>query len=364
MPDEKVKYTLTPEHKLQLKPWADKWIKIAMSTTPMSADDKLDCVKYVGQLYEAAELKKPKYVLYVRSPVELSIIGGFAAAIAELGEKSKYTILEMVDIVEKSILNKKSTPKHDKWIVHPYDINALNEVLELGKTGKECIKKVHFMWNGGNQLAGWISYVSFFRHIAKLDIDYSKWDCYEKLGSISGPRVMHELFCIISDLPTHLTANSANQPHNSTDAFCKWSDGTSLFQINGVRVPAHVVLNPGGLTVEDIETQTNAEVRRIMTGIYGTARYIIDSKSEIVSSDDFGILYKKEQPGDEVIMMVKVVNSTPEPDGSYKDYFIRCDPNAYGGLKTARAAVASTWRNKDGSLLFKTPEEYMCDVET
>ena len=65
-------------------------------------------------------------------------------------------------------------------------------------------------------------------------------------------------------------------------------------------------------------------------------------------------------------MMVKVVNSTIEPDGTYKDYFIRVSPNAYGGLKTARAAVASTWRNNDAerSLVFKNPEDYNPDIET
>lgn len=47
-----------------------------------------------------------------------------------------------------------------------------------------------------------------------------------------------------------------------------------------------------------------------------------------------------------------------------KDYFIRCDPKAYGGLKTAHAAVASTWRNADGSMLFEKPEDYNCEIES
>lgn len=44
--------------------------------------------------------------------------------------------------------------------------------------------------------------------------------------------------------------------------------------------------------------------------------------------------------------------------GSFRDYFLRVDPHAYGRITTARAAVASTWRNGDGSLFFKAPEEY------
>jgi hypothetical protein len=39
---------------------------------------------------------------------------------------------------------------------------------------------------------------------------------------------------------------------------------------------------------------------------------------------------------DEDLVMVKVVNSTAEPDGSFKDYYIRVPPNT----RSARGAVA------------------------
>jgi hypothetical protein len=62
--------------------------------------------------------------------------------------------------------------------------------------------------------------------------------------------------------------------------------------------------------------------------------------------------------------MVRVTNATMEPDGTFKDYWIRVDPKSYAGLKTAHAAVASTWRKADGSMLFERPEDYNCEVET
>jgi hypothetical protein len=134
--------------------------------------------------------------------------------------------------------------------------------------------------------------------------------------------------------------------------------------VNGVRVPAHVVESPEKMTADQIEKETNLEVRRVMIDAYGREKFILDSNSKIVHSDDFGVLYRKDLVDDEALMMVKVVNSTPEPDGSFKDYFIRVDPNAYAGLKTARAAVASTWRKEDGSMLFENPDDYNCEIET
>lgn len=358
----KQKYKLTEEHRAQLKPWADKWIKIALSTTPMSSDDKLDCVKYVKELYDAADCKAPKHIMFVPSPFALAIAGGFAAAIAANPKASKYTIPEMVKLVIESASTEGVSL--NRWYINPYNIPKLNEKLGLGESGLKYIKNVYSMWNGGNQWSGWTSYISFFRYVAKLDIDYSKWNCYEKLTELSGPRVVHTDFCFISDRSTVLTLDAQNRPHSLTGPFTKWSDGSAMYSVANVRIPAFIIEDPKQITVERIEKEENAEIRRIMVTQYGQEKFILDSKSEVVHQDDFGILYRKDMKGDEPLMMVKVVNSTAEPDGSFKDYFLRVDPNIYGGITTAHAGVASTWRKEDGSLVFEKPEDYDPAIET
>ena len=142
-----------------------------------------------------------------------------------------------------------------------------------------------------------------------------------------------------------------------------WPDSPNAFwYLKGVQVTEDIVRRRFGW--RDIDAQSNAEVRRIMLELYGEDRYVLDSGIAPVHTDEWGTLYRKEMAGDEPIVMVKVVNCTPEPNGTYADYWIRCDPNAYGGLTTARAAVASTWRTKDGKLAFKTPEAYCPVYET
>ena len=42
---------------------------------------------------------------------------------------------------------------------------------------------------------------------------------------------------------------------------------------------------------------------------------------------------------------------------------LRVDPLALGGFRTARAAVVSTWRRRDGSLVFERPEDYLLATE-
>jgi hypothetical protein len=89
--------------------------------------------------------------------------------------------------------------------------------------------------------------------------------------------------------------------------------------------------------------EENAEVRRIMIERYGQARYLVDSEAKVIHSDDFGTLYRTEIAHDEPLVMVKVVNSTPESDGSFKDYFLRVPPE----MERAKQAVAWTFAKQE-----------------
>jgi hypothetical protein len=112
-----------------------------------------------------------------------------------------------------------------------------------------------------------------------------------------------------------------------------------LYFWRGVRVPRHMIEEPGAITLASIFDEGNLEVRRIMIERYGHARFLSDLGAKPVASDDFGTLYRVEFADDELLALVKVTNSTPEPDGSRKEYFLRVPPS----MRTAREAVAWTF---------------------
>jgi len=157
-----------------------------------------------------------------------------------------------------------------------------------------------------------------------------------------------------------------------------WPDGWGVYAIHGVRVPfhqRHVVERPDTITVAEIETERNAELRRVMIDRYGPARYVTDSGAVVVHElppehQMVGLrtarLLRKEVPDDEPIIYVDLLNSTPEPDGSIKRYMLRVDPNAYDGdaARNAHAAAASTWRRADGSLAYKRWADYAPAAES
>ena len=76
---------------------------------------------------------------------------------------------------------------------------------------------------------------------------------------------------------------------------------------------------------------------------FGEERLLREGDAKLVDEDVAGRLWRREMPlswpRDEAVVMVEVLNSTPEPDGSRKTYFLRVPPNT----SSARAAVAWTF---------------------
>ena len=145
------------------------------------------------------------------------------------------------------------------------------------------------------------------------------------------------------------------------------SDVENLYFWHGVLVPAFVVVNPEWITLDHIKNEDNAEVRRVMVERYGEERYIIDSGMKATAHDErFGTIYHEPQQVGTPIAKVKVINRSPEPDGSFRSYWLDINPAHYGGDagRIPQAAVASTWRTKDGKLAFKTWRDYAPTIET
>jgi hypothetical protein len=120
-------------------------------------------------------------------------------------------------------------------------------------------------------------------------------------------------------------------------------DGKGDYYWHGVQVPQHVVMAPEKITVEEIDFEENAEVRRVMLERFGVERFLKQCKAKLVHTDETGKLFRwrarEGGRGEEALQFVVVKNSTPEPDGTYKDYYLRVPP----GVTTARAAVAWTF---------------------
>ena len=104
------------------------------------------------------------------------------------------------------------------------------------------------------------------------------------------------------------------------------------------------MLDPENLGAQRILEEPNAEVRRVMLERFGCDRFVKDLGLKAKQQDEFGTLYRMAIRDDEPLVMVEVVNSTPERDGSLKKYMLRVPPN----VTTARAGIAWTFGMTEG----------------
>jgi hypothetical protein len=117
----------------------------------------------------------------------------------------------------------------------------------------------------------------------------------------------------------------------------EWPNGEGYYFWHGVEMPPSIGRDPDALTPMKVMSWANAERRRVGIERIGLERFLQGVGAEVIQEDDYGRLWRTTRRFDgEAFVAVEVVNSTAEPDGSYRRYFLRVPP----GTRTARRGVA------------------------
>jgi hypothetical protein len=223
----------------------------------------------------------------------------------------------------------------------------------------------------GQHDAGWLAFYDFFKMSGIADA--ARLDGLYELCASAGWWWPFQGAVIITERPNLLNRDERGRLHSENAPAIRYPDGWAIHAVHGVRMPGELVEDHSKITVARIDTESNAEVRRVLIGWYGVDRYMRDSGARVVHADNDPLgnprrLLWRDLPGDEPIVMVEVTDSTPQPDGHRKIYTLRVDPKAYGGKagRECHAAIASTWRHKGDAnkLFFAKPEAYQPVVET
>jgi hypothetical protein len=358
---------LTEEEKVQLKAHADLWIQRILRTDPIEPDKIKHSIK---DLYRVSDLAEP-YVAVVTSPVMAAFAGGAIAAVIEDGTVTDEEVPATVDrIVGRFTV---VVPVPGTTVEQAYA--ALCKEIG-GSQGLKLASQIDTYMAGGNMWAQYDCLLTAMRDVLGLDLpEHVPYKAWEECAIHGSFRWLHEKFCLVSDFPEAIRQDEQFRPHCDDGPSHRWRDGWELFYVHGVRVPPKVVLSPETLTAQEISDEVNAEVRRVMLSRFGLARYVKEAGFDVVCEypEDHPLkglrtaqVIRKEQEDDEPIVVLDMLNSTPEPDGTTKRYTIRVDPNAYDGLASedCLAAMASTYRLPDGSLVFEKPEDYQPAFES
>lgn len=191
----------------------------------------------------------------------------------------------------------------------------------------------------GQHDAAWLAGFDFLGRVAPHASAVGKLAGLVGVARAAGWWWPFEQVAVVSERPTVLARDHQGRLHGEDGPAIAYSDGLALHCWRGLPVPADLIGRLDQLTVERIHAEQNLELRRVLTERYGLDRYLRDAGATRVGADETGVLWRLPVDGDEPLVMVEVINSSPEPDGSRRRYWLRVPPTT----RSAREAVAWTF---------------------
>ncbi|MEU8592053.1 DUF6745 domain-containing protein [Streptomyces sp. NPDC048664] len=320
-----------------------KWREVAAATGPA---DRTAAEEGVRLAYRLAGLPEPERIEWVGSPRE----GTRRAALLTARGATGRSVREEVRTrpwaaVRQRLLDRLGpTGWAEHWTLtgaHLWDgAVMLTERIRAGVVeashqeagGEQAVRMVLLDAVLGQHDAAWLA--AFDGHD-----DEGALDGVAALARSAGWWWPYERIAVVCERPVELHRDEAGRLDRGDGPALAFPDGFALYAWHGMPVPAEFLDELAGLDPRRIREEENAELRRVMLEHYGYDRYLEESGAEPVQRDEAGVLWRIELDGDEPLVMVEVVNSTPEPDGTHRIYWLRVPPR----VRTAREGVAWTF---------------------
>ena len=347
---------MTPKQEAQLRDFRQKWFEIGYSCEPA---DRLRAEKAIAEMYKVIGKKKPRFIWFA-SPATcclgraVLLQGGTKKTRKVLGDRSSLRSSLEPSLRSSLGLSLRSSLRSSLWSSLGSSLgSSLRSSLEssLGSSLESSLWSSLRSSLGGQQESCWISFYIFIRDILGVQFDPEKsrhLDLWSEVAQSCGWFFPYDGVVLMADRPESVSwepnrsIHDVRTPrlHNGTGPALKFRDGWSVYCWKGLNVQARIIEHPETITVEEIESCQNAELRRVLIERYGDGRYLEDAGAKVVDSHPhFGTLLEIARPNDEPLARVRVKNSTPEPDGSIKIYYLKVPP----GMKSVVEAIAWTF---------------------
>ena len=158
---------------------------------------------------------------------------------------------------------------------------------KLGDKLKNNIKKLDLEYFnikswffGGSLFSYWVAWITFAKEIGLKypDKQQKGLNLMTTLCKSSFWWYPFKGFCVCSEKPKFIFREN-DRLHNVTGAAIEFRDGYKLWSIDGMTVTEQIVMMPETLTIQQIEDETNVEIRRIMIQRFGEEKYLIETKA-------------------------------------------------------------------------------------
>lgn len=338
------------------------WASVAFATGPA---DRARAEAGIADAYTGAGLAAPERVVWLPSPahgtVAAALLAGHTLDAPELGD--------LVEPVRAALGDADpGAGVRDAVRTRPWESARTAACADLGpqrwpqvwaQTGGPLWDQVNSLVTRMRHAIGAVggdAHEALLR-AATLDAVLGQHDApwlatFDSLGMLDGPLSglaevarhagwwwPYERLVVATERPTELHRDEPGRLHRGDGPALAYESGLALYAWRGMPVPADFIESLADLDHRRILQEENAELRRVMLEVFGYDRYLAESGAEPVHRDETGVLWRIDLPGDEPVVMVEVVNSTPEPDGSFRTYYLRVPPH----VRTAREGVAWTF---------------------
>lgn len=357
---------LTTEQFRQLGPCRRDWQNIVMSTAPVQ---RSEAERVLRSAYTSAGLGEPAKIIWCDGPAASQ--DSFRAHEADnIGQSVKDLIFDDPQIVATNLIRAQIGYTAEAVVaagMRPPVMDPIGEVMGQGWSHGRAGSATPFrrrasrmrnyffslrrlpaprrlgFWQDsfGHRDYAWLGQFEFARSVLRLEHETHDVRSILALARVAGWVLPYENVCWMCDRPTTLRLDVDGRLHSAAGPALAFADGSRWYAWKGMAMPAWVIERSHEITAQLIESQADPVFRRCLIEIVTPERYIALSNAVCISEDRAGKLWIRpwRASGSDGWAAVEVVNGTPEPDGSYKHYFLQVPFE----LRTAQAAVAWTY---------------------
>jgi hypothetical protein len=282
---------LTPEQKAATSLYVEKWIKIGLSTDPTDLEGTK---KWITKIYENAKLEPPKYWFHFSDPYTSLKAIYMVELLSGFSDKNQDTKIYSDTDEYLDIFNSLYEQYSNQYDLIDWNDDVKARMLSMVSKGfessneakrKTAMKGYFEQYLYGPHEAGWLSFYDFFHKECNLEC-VEPIAPYFELAKTCGWWSAYSEVAFIQDRPRSIVMNDNGKLHNLSGPAIEYPSGLKIYAIDNYLVPEYVVMDPNLITVEMIDKETNAELRRIYLQQYGFERYFENADCKLVDSDE------------------------------------------------------------------------------
>lgn len=261
---------ITEAQKARFPEWVERYSKAGLSCEPA---DKPRAERGIRAHYECAKIPCPDTLVWVSSPIVLSLAAPIAAALIENNRPVSKS--DLPGVVDETL--KRLSPDIKRAVTAAVvEAGATKETA--GPKSKELVeglrRAIQSTWNRHNGGAWWISFVAwgtFVRDVLGCDIPIGP---REDVDLSCGWWWPHRQFVMVCDRPRELHRDVDGRLHSPSGPAIEWRDGWGLYFWRGTRVPKEWIEDPSSIDPRTALTHENIEQRRSAAEILGWERVL------------------------------------------------------------------------------------------